>query len=115
MKLSPDQTIFWQHGFITINLTIVTTWAIMLVLVIFARLITRKLKTDITISIQLKKTDELSVEVFDITGKKVYSKVETVVAGNSTRTISTEHLAKGEYFIKIRGGEISFSQKIVKQ
>ncbi|MEO7530468.1 MAG: F0F1 ATP synthase subunit A [Sediminibacterium sp.] len=50
MKLSPDQTIFWQHGFITINLTIVTTWALMLVLIITARLITRKLKTDITIS-----------------------------------------------------------------
>jgi F-type H+-transporting ATPase subunit a len=50
MKLSPDQIIFWQHGFITINLTIVTTWALMLVLIITARLITRKLKTDITIS-----------------------------------------------------------------
>ncbi len=34
MNLSPDQTIFWQHGFVTINLTIVTTWAIMLLLVI---------------------------------------------------------------------------------
>ena len=50
MKLSPDETIFWQHGFITINLTIVTTWAIMLVLVIAAVLITRKLKTGIHIS-----------------------------------------------------------------
>jgi F-type H+-transporting ATPase subunit a len=50
MKLSPDQTIFWQHGFITINLTIVTTWALILVLVIAARLVTRKLKTDIHIS-----------------------------------------------------------------
>ena len=50
MKLSPDETIFWQHGFININLTIVTTWAIMLLLVISARLITRKLKTDNTIS-----------------------------------------------------------------
>ncbi len=50
MKLSPDQTIFWQHGFITINLTIVTTWALMLILIITARLVTRKLKTDITIS-----------------------------------------------------------------
>lgn len=50
MKLSPDQTIFWQHGFITINLTIVTTWALMLVLVLAARLITRKLKTDLHIS-----------------------------------------------------------------
>jgi len=50
MKLSPDQTIFWQNGFITINLTIVTTWALMLLMVIAARLITRKLKTDIRIS-----------------------------------------------------------------
>ncbi len=50
MKLSPDQTIFWQHGFIIINLTIVTTWALMLVLIISARLLTRKLKTDIHIS-----------------------------------------------------------------
>ena len=50
MKLSPDETIFWQHGFITINLTLVTTWALMLVLIIGARLLTRKLKTDIHIS-----------------------------------------------------------------
>lgn len=50
MKLTSDQTIFWQHGFITINLTIVTTWALMLLLVIGSRLITRKLKTDMRIS-----------------------------------------------------------------
>lgn len=50
MKLSPDETIFWQHGFITINLTIVTTWAIMLLLVIAAKLITRNLKTTLHIS-----------------------------------------------------------------
>lgn len=50
MKLSPDQTVFWQHGFITLNLTIVTTWALMLVIVLAAALVTRKLKTDIHIS-----------------------------------------------------------------
>jgi F-type H+-transporting ATPase subunit a len=50
MKLSPDETIFWQNGFFTINLTIVTTWAIMLVLVVGSALITRKLKTGIRIS-----------------------------------------------------------------
>ncbi len=50
MELSPDQTVFWQYGFITINLTLVTTWGIMLVLIVSARLITRKLKTDIHIS-----------------------------------------------------------------
>lgn len=50
MKLSPDETIFWHYGFITINLTIITTWAIMLVLLIGALLITRKLKTGNRIS-----------------------------------------------------------------
>ena len=50
MKLSPDETVFWQFAFITINLTLVTTWAIMLLMVVGARLITRKLKTDINIS-----------------------------------------------------------------
>ena len=50
MKLSPDETIFWQHGFFTLNLTLVTTWGLMLVLVVAAKLITRKLKTDIHIS-----------------------------------------------------------------
>ena len=50
MKLSPDETVFWHYGIITINLTIVTTWGIMLLLAISSALITRKLKTDIHIS-----------------------------------------------------------------
>ncbi|AVR44437.1 F0F1 ATP synthase subunit A [Christiangramia fulva] len=50
MKLSPDDTIFWSNGFININLTIVTTWGLMLVMVIGAWLITRKLQTGIKIS-----------------------------------------------------------------
>lgn len=50
MKLSPDETIFWEYGFISLNLTIVTTWVLMLVLVTTAWLITRKLKNDIHIS-----------------------------------------------------------------
>ena len=50
MKLSPDQTIFWSHGFFNINLTLVTTWGIMLVLVLISAIITRRLKTDMTIS-----------------------------------------------------------------
>ncbi len=50
MELSPDQTIFWQYSFITINLTLVTTWGIMLLLVVLSWLVTRKLKSDIQIS-----------------------------------------------------------------
>jgi F-type H+-transporting ATPase subunit a len=43
MHISPDQTIFWQHGFLKLNATIVFTWALMIVLAAGSRLITRKL------------------------------------------------------------------------
>ncbi len=45
MRLSPDEMIFWQHGLLKLNGTIVFTWALMLLLVIGAWLITRKLAT----------------------------------------------------------------------
>jgi F-type H+-transporting ATPase subunit a len=47
MHLSPDQIIFWQHGFLKLNGTIVFTWALMLVLAIGSTVITRKLSTNI--------------------------------------------------------------------
>lgn len=46
MRLGPDQLIFWQHGLVKLNGTIVFTWALMAVLVFGSMLITRKLSTD---------------------------------------------------------------------
>ena len=43
MNLSPDQEIFWQHGSVKVNGTLVMTWIMMGVLVLGAKLITRKL------------------------------------------------------------------------
>ncbi|MEO8903666.1 MAG: F0F1 ATP synthase subunit A, partial [Polyangiaceae bacterium] len=48
MRLTPDELIFWQHGFIKLNATIVFTWGLMLVLVLGSKLITRKLSVDLT-------------------------------------------------------------------
>jgi F-type H+-transporting ATPase subunit a len=45
MRLSPDQLIFWQHGFIKLNATIVFTWGLMFLLAAGSKLITRKLST----------------------------------------------------------------------
>jgi F-type H+-transporting ATPase subunit a len=45
MRLSPDELIFWRHGFLKLNGTIVFTWGLMVVLAIGAKLITRKLST----------------------------------------------------------------------
>lgn len=43
MRLSPDEMIFWEHGFFRLNATIVFTWAMMFLLVVGSMLITRRL------------------------------------------------------------------------
>ena len=45
MRLSPDEMIFWQYGLFKLNGTIVFTWALMFVLAVGSKLITRKLST----------------------------------------------------------------------
>lgn len=50
MHLSSDEIILWQSDFMKLNLTIVTTWALMLLLAGGSALITRRLSTGIKIS-----------------------------------------------------------------
>jgi len=45
MRLSPDEMIFWQHGLLKLNATIVYTWGLMLALAVGSILITRKLSS----------------------------------------------------------------------
>lgn len=47
MRLSPDELIFWQYGFIKLNATIVYTWGLMLVMVVGSKIITSKLSPDL--------------------------------------------------------------------
>jgi F-type H+-transporting ATPase subunit a len=47
MRISPDQMIFWQHGFLKINATIAFTWGLMFALAVGSKLITRKLSLDL--------------------------------------------------------------------
>ena len=39
MRISPDELVFWKWGFVVLNSTIVTTWALMLVMTVGAKLI----------------------------------------------------------------------------
>jgi F-type H+-transporting ATPase subunit a len=50
MHITPDQLILWHYGFVKLNSTIVTTWALMLLLAVGAHLVTRHLKTDLITS-----------------------------------------------------------------
>jgi F-type H+-transporting ATPase subunit a len=45
MRLGPDQWIFWQHGLVKLDATIVFTWALMLALTLSSWLVTRRLST----------------------------------------------------------------------
>ena len=45
MRLTPDQLIFWHHGPLKLNGTIAFTWALMLVLAVGSKLVTRRLST----------------------------------------------------------------------
>ncbi len=47
MRLSPDEMIFWQHGLLKLNATVVFTWGLMLLLTIGSILITRNLSTEL--------------------------------------------------------------------
>jgi F-type H+-transporting ATPase subunit a len=47
MRLSPDEIIFWQGGFLKLNATIVFTWGLMLLLAVGSKLITRRLSMDL--------------------------------------------------------------------
>lgn len=49
MRMSPDETILFQAGFIKINVTIVTTWIIIVIMVVGSALITRRLKSGMKI------------------------------------------------------------------
>ena len=46
MRLSPDEMIFWQYGFIKLSATIVFTWGLMLLLTVGSKIITHTLSTD---------------------------------------------------------------------
>ncbi|HEY9754612.1 MAG TPA: F0F1 ATP synthase subunit A [Oculatellaceae cyanobacterium] len=45
MRISPDELIFWQYGFIKFNATIVYTWGLMLIMVVGSKIVTDKLST----------------------------------------------------------------------
>ena len=46
MRLSPDEIVLWQLGGFKLNATIAYTWALMVVLVVGSKLITRRLSAD---------------------------------------------------------------------
>src|SRR4030067_44546 len=49
-QISPDQVILWSWGCVTISVTILYTWLVMVILVVGSWLVTRNLSNDINVS-----------------------------------------------------------------
>jgi F-type H+-transporting ATPase subunit a len=50
VNLSSDQQVLWHHGFADLNVTVLSTWVLMMAMVLGSKLITRRLKTEGVIS-----------------------------------------------------------------
>jgi F-type H+-transporting ATPase subunit a len=50
MNLTSDQVVLWHYGFMKLNETVLTTWVMMILMTLGARLVTRKLLTEGVIS-----------------------------------------------------------------
>ena len=50
MRISPDEVVVWQNGYITLNLTLVTTWLLITAMASAAKLITRRVSTGVHVS-----------------------------------------------------------------
>jgi len=46
MRLSPDELVLWQSGIVDLNATIVSTWILMVILVLGAKLVTRHISAE---------------------------------------------------------------------
>lgn len=50
LRLTPDEIVFWSHGPVVVNATIVFSWVVMIVLVVLSWLVTRRMDASTDIS-----------------------------------------------------------------
>jgi choice-of-anchor B domain-containing protein len=67
------------------------------------------------ITYNIKKNQNLVLELIDITGKRVKSEKITGAIGNNTIALQTEEFGTGIYLLKISGDDVNYSQKIIKR
>lgn len=70
---------------------------------------------NVSIAIKLTQSEDLVFEMYDITGKKIFSKKENIGAGNTTKSVHLEQYTSGMYILKITGKDINYSQKVIKK
>jgi F-type H+-transporting ATPase subunit a len=81
VRLTPDEWIFWQHGFLKINATILFTWGLMLALTVGAALVTHRLGADLRADLRRSRWQNLLEAVV----VAIQEQIEEVGLGRSRR------------------------------
>ncbi|MEO8147755.1 MAG: choice-of-anchor B family protein [Bacteroidia bacterium] len=69
---------------------------------------------NLELDINLLRDENLSIEIFDVTGKNVFSKQEHLLPGKSVLNLNIENLSTGIYTLKIKGDEFNAVKQVVK-
>jgi len=69
----------------------------------------------LTVMLQLKAKSSVTIGIYNVSGRKMYSENVIADAGKSTSTVDISQLSAGVYEVRITGAAFSVSEKIVKK
>ena len=70
-------------------------------------------KDEVAILLQLENREQVKIDIYDLTGKRVSSFEKTAEGGEQTIKMNTSNLANGEYFVKVSIAEKVNTLKLV--
>ncbi|MDD3804522.1 MAG: T9SS type A sorting domain-containing protein, partial [bacterium] len=71
-------------------------------------------KNDSKISFTLKSNTEVSISLYDVTGRMVKSLANgSFTKGNHTINMNSNDFNQGVYFVKVNAGDTSVSKKVI--
>ncbi|MCW3084454.1 MAG: aminopeptidase [Bacteroidetes bacterium] len=69
----------------------------------------------LNLQFRVKDINNLSIEMYDVTGRKVSAELQYITPGSTTKQLDITTLSRGVYELKIVGKELNYTQRIVKQ
>lgn len=72
-------------------------------------------KQSFTLAFTTTSSTIISVEIFDIVGKKIFAEQQSGIAGEYKQDISLRYYPKGVYILQLKTGTDIFNEKIVKE
>lgn len=69
----------------------------------------------LNLQFRLKEKGNVSIELYDLTGRKVSAYTETLNPGNTLTPVDVGTLSRGVYELRVLGSTFSYEQKVIKQ